>query len=139
MKTFKFRLQKVMDFREAMESLAKDAYLDARAQRLEAEAVILNIEARRRELLEEPVTTIDAHQAIEAMMIRLDDDVRAQIAAINVLRDEEEQAMKSWHLAKQEYEVLVKLRDKSKEAWQHEVDLEEQKELDEWTVMRRSA
>jgi len=138
-KTFKFRLQKVMDFREAMESLAKDAYLDARAQRLEAEAVILNIENRRRELLEEPVTTIEGHQAIEMMMIRLDDDVRAQIAAINVLRDEEENAMQAWHRAKQDYEALVKLRDKEQETWRHEADLEEQKELDEWSVTRRIA
>lgn len=139
MKTFKFRLQKVMDFREAMESLAKDAYLDARAQRLEAEAVILNIEARRKDLLTEPCTSIESHQAIEAMMIRLDDDVRAQIAAIAVLRDEEEQLLQDWHKAKQEYEVLVKLRDKAQEAWQKESDLEEQKELDEWSVTRRIA
>ncbi len=139
MKTFKFRLQKVMDFREAMESLAKDAYLDARAQRLEAEAVILNIETRRRDLLAEPCTSIEAHQATEAMMIRLDDDVRAQMASIAVLRDEEERALQEWHRAKQEYEALVKLRDKAKEDWQKEADLEEQKELDEWSVTRRIA
>ena len=41
MKKFSFRLQKVLDFREAMESLAKDAYLDSRAKRFEAEAVII--------------------------------------------------------------------------------------------------
>ena len=41
MKKFNFRLQKVMDFREAMESLAKDAYLDARAKRLETEALVV--------------------------------------------------------------------------------------------------
>lgn len=139
MKAFDFRLQKVLDYREALESQAKDAYLDARAQRLEAEAMIYNIEARRKDLLSEPCTTVDAHQAIEAMMIRLDDEVRAQHAVIGLLRAEEDKALQNWHQAKQEYEVLVKLREKAHEEWQYEVGLEEQKNLDEWSVLRRTA
>jgi flagellar export protein FliJ len=139
MKKFSFRLQKVMDFREAMESLAKDAYLDARAKRLEAEAMIANIEVRRQGLLGEPCTTLEAHQAIDAMMIRLDDEVRAQTAVIAVLKDEEEECLAHWHKTKQDYEALVKLRDKAEEAHRKEVDLEEQKELDEWATTRRAA
>ncbi|MBN9503577.1 MAG: flagellar export protein FliJ [Armatimonadetes bacterium 55-13] len=139
MKKFKFRLQKVMDFREAMESLAKDAYLDARAQRLEAEAVISSIESRRLEMLREPCTTIDAHQAIEGMMVRLDDEVRAQYTVISVLQEEEAQALQHWQNAKKEYEVLVKLHEKAIEEYRKEEGLEEQKELDEWSVTRRAA
>jgi flagellar export protein FliJ len=138
-KKFSFRLKKVLDFREAMESLAKDAYLDARSRRLEAEAFITNIETRRQELLAEPCTTIEAHQMIDALMIRLDDEVRSQQAVISVLKDEEEQAMRHWHRAKQEYEALVKLRDKAEEEYKKEVDLEEQKDLDEWATTRRAA
>jgi flagellar export protein FliJ len=139
MKKFSFRLQKVMDFREAMESLAKDAYLDARSKRLEAEALVLNIEARRQELLSEPCLNLDAHQVMDALMIRLDDEVRSQTTVISVLNNEEEHLLSEWHRAKQEFEVLVKLREKAQEAHQKEMDLEEQKELDEWSVTRRAA
>jgi flagellar biosynthesis chaperone FliJ len=52
MKKFEFRLQKVLDFRAAMEEMAKDAYLDARNKRIEAEALITAIEDRRREILD---------------------------------------------------------------------------------------
>ncbi len=139
MKKFNFRLQKVMDFREAMESLAKDAYLDARSKRFEAEAMVANIEVRRQELLSEPCVSLDAHQMMDSLMIRLDDEVRAQSTVISVLRDEEEHLLAEWHRAKQEFEALVKLQGKAQEAHQKEVDLEEQKELDEWSVTRRAA
>ena len=139
MKKFSFRLQKVMDFREAMESLAKDAYLDARAKRLEAEALILNIETRRKDLLREPCLTVELHQMIEALMIRLDDEVRAQTTVIKVLIDEEQHALSEWHRAKQGFEALVKLSEKAHAEYQKEADQEEQKELDEWSVTRRAA
>lgn len=139
MKKFSFRLQKVMDFREAMESLAKDAYLDARAKRLEAEAMVVNIETRRQDLLSEPCLNLDAHQMMDALMIRLDDEVRSQSTVISVLKDEEEHLLSEWQRAKQEFEALVKLHDKAEEAHRKEVDLEEQKDLDEWSVTRRAA
>lgn len=139
MKKFSFRLQKVMDFREAMESLAKDAYLDARARRLEAEALIVNIETRREELLQEPCLTIEVHQTIDAMMIRLDDEVRAQTTVINVLIDEEQHALSEWHRAKQDFEALVKLSEKALGEYHKLADQEEQKELDEWSNTRRAA
>lgn len=139
MRKFSFRLQKVLDFREAMESLAKDAYLDARSKRIEAEAVILHIEERRAELLAEPCSTIEVLQAIDAMMIRLDDEVRAQKAVISVLADEEEHALGEWNRAKQEYKALLKLHDKALEAYQKDADHEEQKNLDEWATTKRAA
>lgn len=139
MKKFSFRLQKVMDFREAMESLAKDAYLDARAKRLEVEALVTNIETRRQEILSEPCVNIDALQSIDALMVRLDDEVRAQEAVISVLSDEEAHLLSEWTRAKQNFEALVKLRDKALAAYQKEADLEEQKELDEWATSRRAA
>lgn len=139
MKKFSFRLQKVMDFREAMESLAKDAYLDARSKRYEAEAMVANIETRRLELLAEPCVNIDALQVIDSLMIRLDDEVRAQQAVISVLKDEEEHLQSEWVRAKQDFEALVKLRDKAIEVHNKEVELEEQKELDEWATTKRAA
>jgi flagellar export protein FliJ len=138
-KKFSFRLQKVLDFREAMESLAKDAYLDSRAKRFGAEAVIIMIENRRKLLLAEPCKTIEAHQAMDALMVRLDDEVRGQQVVISVLTSEEEHAQKEWQRAKQDYEVLVKLREKALVAYQKQADAEEQKALDEWSVTRRAA
>ena len=139
MKKFEFRLQKVMDFREALESLAKDAYLDARAKRLEAEAMIGNIESRRAKLLTESVSTVDERLALEAFMLRLEDEERSQRAVISVLRDEEAHLMGEWHRAKQNYEALVKLRTKAEATHDLEASREEQNELDEWAVTRRAA
>ena len=139
MKKFSFRLQKVMDFREAMEDLAKNAFLDARSKRIEAEAVILLIEDRRKDVLAGPCASLEAHQAIDALMIRLDDEIRAQNTVISVLRDEEEHSQKEWIRAKQDFEALVKLHEKALEEDRKEADLEEQKNLDEWSVTRRAA
>lgn len=139
MKKFSFRLQKVMDFREAMESLAKDAYLEARSKRLECEVEIEGIERRRAEILAEPCNTIQAHQIVDALMLRLDDEVRAQQVVLSVLRDEEEHALGEWHRAKREFEALVKLRDKALAEYELEASKEEQRELDEWATTRRAA
>ncbi len=139
MKKFEFRLQKVLDFREAMESLAKDAYLDARSKRTEAEALALSIETRRQDILESPSQTLESRLSIDALMVRLDDELRAHQAVISVLADEEAHLKSEWIRAKQDFEALVKLREKAEALHKKEQELAEQRELDEWATTRRAA
>jgi flagellar FliJ protein len=139
MKKFEFRLQKVLDFRAAMEEMAKDAYLDARNKRIEAEALITAIEDRRREILDGTGDSIAERQSTDELMIRLDDEKRSQLTIISVLRSEEDNFNAEWIKAKQDREALEKLREKAQVDYDLEISGSEQKELDEWSVTRRLA
>jgi flagellar export protein FliJ len=139
MKKFEFRLQKVLDFRAAMEGMAKDAYLDARNKRIEAEALITAIENRRREILDGTGDSIAERQSTDELMIRLDDEKRSQLTIISVLRSEEDNFNAEWIKAKQDREALEKLREKAQVDYDLEILRSEQKELDEWSVTRRLA
>ena len=139
MKKFEFRLQKVLDFRAAMEEMAKDAYLDARNKRIEAEALITAIEDRRREILDRTGDSIAERQSTDDLMIRLDDEKRSQLTIISVLRSEEDNFNAEWIKAKQDREALEKLREKAQVDYDLEILRSEQKELDEWSVTRRLA
>jgi flagellar FliJ protein len=139
MKKFEFRLQKVLDFRAAMEEMAKDAYLDARNKRIEAEALITAIEDRRREILDRTGDSIAERQSTDDLMIRLDDEKRSQLTIISVLRSEEDNFNAEWIKAKQDREALEKLREKAQVDYDLEISRSEQKELDEWSVTRRLA
>jgi flagellar protein FliJ len=136
---FEFRLQRVLEYRETLEQKAKDAYLDARADRLEAEVESRGIEARRQDVLQRPATDLQDRQAIELMMLKLDDDQRNQQSVIAILLEDEERAMADWHDKRKELEILVRLREKALEEWQLDETRREQSELDEWAVMRRDA
>ena len=139
MKKFNFRLQKVLEYREAMEQLAQDAYLDTRVARLEAEASVLEVAERRKTLLKEPAQSLDVRQAIELKLQSLDDEEHSRHTVVEVLKAEEEKAFKAWQEKKRELEALVKLRDKAKEEYELELTRHEQAELDEWAVLKRGA
>jgi flagellar export protein FliJ len=139
MAIFEFRLEKVLQFRQMQESWAKDAYLDARAARLEAEVEILNLKDRRGQLLEKTATDIDSRRALELTLLRIDDQERSQNHVLAVLANEEETAMNAWQHQKRELETLVQLREAALEEFKAEEARREQADLDEWAVMRRAA
>ena len=136
---FEFRLQKVLEYRERLEGFAKDAYLDARSSRLAAEATLLEIRGRRGNLLECTATDLDSRRALEATLLSLDDQERAEKLVLNVLIGEEETAMTAWIFAKRELESLVRLREAALKEYELEQNRQEQKELDDWAIMRRAA
>lgn len=139
MKSFKFRLQRVLEYREAMEHWAQEAYLDTRVARLEGEATLLEVQNRRSATLQQSAGTLDERKLLEMTLHTLDDDERAKQTIVEVLRTEEEKALNVWHEKKRELETMVKLRDKAFEEWQLEATRKEQAELDEWSVLRRGA
>jgi flagellar export protein FliJ len=136
---FEFRLEKVLEYREVQEGWAKDNYLDSRAARIQAEATIHEVRARRGYLLENTASDINSRRALEATLLRLDDDERAQNVVRNVLVAEEESALNAWHHAKRELETLQRLRDAALEEYTLEESRREQAALDEWAVLRRVA
>lgn len=139
MAKFEFRLQQVLDYRAMEEGWAKSAYLEARANRIEKEVELAALHDHRKTMLGAPVFTLDEHRNLEVMLLRLDDEEEELKAVINVLQNEEEVALNTWHDRKRDLEVLVKLREKAEDEWKAEEARREQAELDEWTSMRRAA
>lgn len=139
MRKFAFRLQSVLNYRLALEEEAERAYLSARAERLEAEAVFDQIDRRRLELCKLAAPTLDERICIERIYEKLDGQEREQRAIVQVLEIEEEKLRQAWLEARRETEVLRKLREKAWETWREEANRIEQAELDEWAVLRRTA
>lgn len=139
MKKFNFRLEKVLDYRRIVEEWAKQAYLDARSKKLEAEAVLASIEAERAALLEQPILTVEDCQTLDLRLNLLEEKITHQNIAIEVLEKEEGDAFQEWAEKKTDVKVLEELRNRAYEEWQLEVSREEQAMLDEWSVQKRGA
>lgn len=139
MKKFNFRLEKVLDYRRIVEEWAKQAYLDARSKKLEAEAVLASIKAERAALLEQPILTVEDCQTLDLRLNLLEEKITHQKIAIEVLEKEEGDAFQEWAEKKTDVKVLEELRNRAYEEWQLEVSREEQAMLDEWSVQKRGA
>ncbi len=139
MKTFDFRLRKVLDYRKLTEEWAKESYLDARAARLEAETLLMGILNLKKQLLNERALCIEDLQTQELRFNALDDREGEQQLVINVLVNEEAEALAVWNERRQEVAALEKLHDHAYEEWVHLMNKEEQAFLDEWTNSRRAA
>lgn len=139
MKVFEFRLQRVLDYREALEQWAKDAYLESRAARLLAEQEFANIDEKRRKLGESKPESLEDRKAIERLFQKFDDDESQLSTIVGILEAEEESKRAEWLEKRRELEALQKLRDEALDVWKYESAREEQKELDDFATMRRSA
>jgi flagellar export protein FliJ len=139
MKRFKFRFEKVLEFREAAEEAARSAYLDAQAQRIEAEVFLGVLGAHRKSTLHERTETLEDRMAMERVMHKIDNDEQAQHTIIRVLTDEEGSAMAVWKEKKIELETMIKLKENALAEYKLEANRKEQNELDEWSSMRRKA
>ncbi len=139
MANFHFRLQRVLDYRELLEQNAKDAYLEARANRLVAEAESEQFGIRRSRLTSGASKTIQDRIAIERMMNRIENEERQQATVIEILTQEEETKREEWIEKRKEQETLVKLSERDKEEWFIEEKRKEQTESDEWAVNKRAS
>ncbi|HTQ09527.1 MAG TPA: flagellar FliJ family protein [Fimbriimonadaceae bacterium] len=139
MRKFRFRLQKILEYREAMEHWAQEAYLETRVARLEGEAALQDIRSRRSALLQNSADSLAERRELEMAVQVLDDDETAQKTVIEVLVAEESKAFDVWQEKRRELETMVKLRDHALDAWTLEETRYEQAQLDEWAVLKRSA
>lgn len=139
MAKFRFRLQNVLDYRRLVEGWARDAYMEARARRLQAELLIAQIEQKRARGLTQTAGDIEARKTLDAYIERLDDERHAQEAARSILEQEEGRAFATWQEKRRETEALLKLREQHEAEWKIEQGRKEQRDLDEWAVIRRRA
>lgn len=136
MAEFKFRLQKVWDFRQAVEDQAKKELQQAQRLVREAEDELTEILKKRQEMLRRNLTKLDERLAMQGYLDRLDMDRMTAESVINALKREEEAAHEHWKLRKQESEALTKLHDRKHSEHLLETSRAEQKELDDWTTSR---
>jgi flagellar export protein FliJ len=138
-KQFDFRLKKVLEYRRLTEEWAKEAYLEARTARLEAEIARMVIEKERHDLFNGTPRTINELLSREQRLELLQARHREQSIVIEVLIEDEARALAEWNARKQDVQALEKLHDKAFSEWMYEVNREEQAFLDEWTNGRRAA
>jgi len=139
MPDFKFRLRRVLEYRELQEKWAKDAYLEVRSRLVAAEVEWREIGERRTQALRAPQESLEGMISLENYLHRLDDDDRAQCVVIEVIKSELAKAEAEWIETKRALESIQRLRDKAYEEWLVEENRREQAELDEWSVTRRRA
>ncbi|MCH8977772.1 MAG: flagellar export protein FliJ [Armatimonadetes bacterium] len=139
MPRFKFRMQKLLEYRHLQEKWAKDEYLARRAKRIEGEQQIELVKETRVEALKVRYQSLDERRAQEQYVSRLDEEQRAFESAVAVLAGEEESAKQEWIGRRQQAKAFDKLRDNALDEWQTEENRREQAELDDWSVMRRAA
>lgn len=139
MKKFEFSLQRVLDYRQMVADWARDSYLEARKRLEDAESELLEIDDRRRRASESSAATVSELLDHERYRVRLDDERRAQETIIAILDQEVETAYRTWVERRIEAEALEKLREQALSEYEDETRRAEQRELDEWAVLRRRA
>ncbi len=139
MAKFKFRLQKLLEYRQLQEKWAQDAFLECMARKVEAEQEVEAIQIRKRTSLSSRPCPIDERQVLDLYITRLDDEIRSAQATVSILEDEVEHAKAEWLKAKQDADAIAKLKESELSEWQLEESRREQAELDEWAVTRRAA
>src|SRR5579862_2151580 len=120
MSKFRFRLQKVLEYREAMEHWAQEAYLETRVARLEGDAELAEIKRRRTTALSASAESLDQRRQLEMALQVLDDDEKSQLTVIEILESEEAKAFEAWQEKRRELEMITKLRDKALDEWKLE-------------------
>jgi flagellar export protein FliJ len=137
MRKFRFRLQRVLEYRALQEEWAKEAWLEARALRIAAQQELeKTIQEKRRAECILP-TSVEEMQALDLYLERLEDEIEAQEAIVETLRQDEEKCHGEWIEARKNHEALQRLREKAYELWQYESARAEQKALDDWSNARR--
>jgi flagellar FliJ protein len=137
--TFKFRLQRVLEYREMEEKWAKDHFLEKQAARFEAESELAEIDRTRKAYLGMGADDLTQRRELEIRLQKLDDCERAQRLLIYTLQEEEEEARAIWLDKRQEKSVMEKLRERAHEDFKVLIEKQEQQALDEFATQRRVA
>lgn len=137
--TFKFRLQRVLEYREMEEKWAKDHFLEKQAARFEAESELAEINRTRKAYLGMGADDLTQRRELEIRLQKLDDCERAQRLLIYTLQEEEDEARAIWLDKRQEKSVMEKLRERAHEEFKVLIEKREQQALDEFATQRRVA
>lgn len=137
MKVFKFRLEKVLQFREGVRKEKERAIALANAQLREAEEQLeVLIEALRKNTLAEGILSIEQVYLQGYLVEGIKERIELQKRLIEELQQAVEVAREEYRIAASEAEALVKLRAQRLQQYTLHIDKEQEKFLDELTIQR---
>lgn len=138
MKRFKFRLQRVLDYRQRI----RDEKLQILRQRnLERQAAIQHLEKLQSEALRLSITEGSIMAASDLTLLgdyalRIKREIEKQVTVIEEATKRADEAREVYIAASQEARALELLRDKRRTEYEEYVQKEEGKVIDELTVQR---
>ncbi|MFN7162205.1 MAG: flagellar FliJ family protein [Fimbriimonadales bacterium] len=133
MRRFRFRLERVLRYRETREGIAYRALQDAVRQRVQLEMQIRALAEQMRQIAEAPIRAEEwspREQTLAAMTTRLQ---RLQ-DTLPLLQEQEAHAREVYLQARRERDALTQLRIRAYEQHQHEIQRLVQNEVDEAAV-----
>jgi flagellar FliJ protein len=134
---FRFRLESVLRHRLQIEEKKERAFVEAQQRRRAAQRVLRQLEAEVMRVRQvDPGLDLRWLEWREQYVVRLRDRMAAQEQVISLLAQEEEQRRQEWLEARRDRQVLDKLKEKAKARHRAEELWEEQRDLDEWAVLR---
>lgn len=136
---FHFRLDRVLRYRADEEEQAKRQLRLAQAARVAAESALDALMDKYRQASEHGFNSIHGALQRETYKGHLQLEMELQNRVILELIDEEMAALGAWKQKRQDLRTLELMRDSAHAEWQLEESRREQRELDEWAVLRRAA
>ena len=138
MKKFKFRLEKVLQFRRIVKDEKKRLFMEALASLQSAEARLEFLESERLRPYVTEGTIISSNDLFLSGLYgaKLVEAIAWQRIAVKECNDKAEEARAEFIEASKEVEVLEKLKEKRQNEYNEHVSKEEGKFLDELAVQR---
>lgn len=137
MKVFKFRLEKVLQFREGVRKDKERALALANTQLREAqEQLEALIESLRQNSLGEGILSIEQVYLQGYLVEGIKERIAVQRNLIEELQEAVEVAREEYQVAASEAEALVKLRAQRLQQYNQHMEKEQEKFLDELTIQR---
>lgn len=131
MNPFRFSLEKVLDVRWTVEDEAKNNYGQVQQALFEAEENLELLKQEKEMLMEVPAQGVSRMQVRYWYLIELDrQTLQAQNQVWN-LKEQVKVMLNQYISAQKDRKILEKLEEKQKEAYELELKLYEQKQLDE--------
>ncbi len=130
MRRFRFRLERVLRYRESREEAAYRALQDAVRQRVEHESAIERVRAQMRALAEaslHPEQWVERERTLMALQTRLE----RLLDTLPLLQEQEAHAREVYLHLRREREALSRLRQHAYEQFQTELQRALQTEMDE--------
>lgn len=141
MKRFRFRLERVLQYRETVKREELRLLLAATFRLSEAEAALARLEAEAASggLAEGSYMTVEEVQLSGAWRVRLKEEIGRQQQTVAEAGAAVEEARIRYVAAAKEARALSLLKDKRRAQYQEQVLKDEEKSLDELTVQRHVA
>ncbi len=136
MKKFRFRLEKVLEYLTTVRDEKKKILLQANAAVTVIEERIEYLEEQLVSHNRSEETTVEALELQSLYVERVQSEIEKAEEELEERKKEAEAALVEYQVAAKNVEVLEKLKEKKKETYDEELEKEEEKFLNELSVMK---